>query len=251
MATTGPDLVVLGITWRNIARDSQLRYAVRQVYREPGFADAFAGMLDDPAVRAGPQVRSAIEADVRQVKADEQQQRVLSDADKLDGILADWIADRVTLLGDSGSLRAKIQLDYIDPLQNTLGEHVQKTYEYDEVENDYQFNMICLRAMLRLFRSRGSQVICYMAPQRTDVPPLMDPAGEQQFYDRLQREAAELGVIVLDARHVVPSEYWGWEYNSPDRSHFTEPGHERLAQFLADEIERRHLWPPQPNSHGR
>jgi hypothetical protein len=246
-----PDLVVIGLTWRNIARDSRLRYEVRQVYHEPGFADAFSKMLGDPAVHAEEQVFDAVAADVRQIKADEGQQRVQSDADKLDATLTDRIKERLTLLGDSGTLRARVQLDYIDPLQDALGEHVHKSYEYDVVEHDYQFNMTCLRTLLRLFRSRGSQVVCYMAPERTDVPPLMDPAGEQGFYERLQREAAGLGVIVLDARRVVPNEYWGWDYNSPDRSHFSEPGHERLAQFLADEIEHRHLWPPQASSHGR
>ena len=30
----------------------------------------------------------------------------------------------------------------------------------------------------------------------------------------------------------MPNEYWGWVGESPDRSHFTEPGHQRLARFL-------------------
>jgi len=241
-----PNLVVIGITWRNVARDSQLRYAVRQVYREPGFAEAFSKVLNDPAVHAGEPVLGAIASDVRRVKADEEQERVRSDADRLDGKLADWIGQRLTLLGDSNSLRARIQLDYVDPLQNAIVDRAHKAYEYNLVEPDYQFNLDCLRVLLRLFRSRGSQVICYLAPERTDVPPLMDPAGEQRFNEQLQREAESLGAFVLDARRVVPNEYWGWEYDSPERSHFTEPGHQRLAQFLADEIERRHLWPPQP-----
>ena len=114
---------------------------------------------------------------------------------------------------------------------------MHKAYDYDVVEADYRFNVNCLRALLRLLHSRGSQVVCYFAPERSDVPPLMDPAGEQKFNEQFEREAAELGVVVLDARHVVPNEYWGWEYDSPDRSHFTEPGHQRLAKFLADEIE--------------
>jgi lysophospholipase L1-like esterase len=188
---------------------------------------------------------------MRRVEADEQQERVQSDADRLDGKLTDWIGQRLTLLGDSASLRARAQREYIAPLQNAVVDRVHKAYDYDEIETDYQFNLNCLRALLRLFRSRGSQVICYLAPQRSDVPPLLDPAGEQKFNELLRREAETLGVVVLDARHVVLNEYWGWEGASPDRSHFTEPGHQHLAQFLADEIENRHLWPPQPQSHAR
>jgi hypothetical protein len=238
------DVVVIGVTWRNIARDSQLRDQLRHVYRQPGFTDAFLKMLRDPAVDANAAVRDAAAADGRRVEADQEQERVQSDADELDGKLTDWIGKRLTLLGDSGSIRARVQLDYVDPLQDSIADRVHRAYKYDLIEPDYRFNLSCLRALLRLFRSHGSQVVCYLAPQRSDLPPLMDPAAEQTFNEQLQREAAALGVVVLDARHVVPNEFWGWEYASPEGSHFTEPGHQRLAQFLADEIERRHLWPP-------
>lgn len=238
------DVVVIGVTWRNIARDSQLRDQLRHVYRQPGFTDAFLKMLRDPAVDANAAVRDAAAADGRRVEADQEQERVQSDADELDGKLTDWIGKRLTLLGDSGSIRARVQLDYVDPLQDSIADRVHRAYKYDLIEPDYRFNLSCLRALLRLFRSHGSQVVCYLAPQRSDLPPLMDPAAEQTFNEQLQREAAALGVVVLDARHVVPNEFWGWEYASPEGSHFTEPGHQRLAQFLVDEIERRHLWPP-------
>lgn len=243
-----PDVVVIGITWRNIARDSQLRYAVRQIYRQPGFTVDFLEMLNEPAVHADEAIVAAVRADLRRVEADEQKERVLSSADALDSDITDWIGERLTLLGDSGSLRARVQLDYIDPLQNAVVDRVHKAYDYDVVEADYRFNLSCLRALLRLFHSRGAQVVCYLAPERSDVPPLMDPAGEQRFNEHLEHEATALGVIVLDARHVVPNQDWGWEYDSPDRSHFIEPGHQLLAKFLADEIERRQLWPPQPHS---
>jgi len=246
-----PDVAAIGITWRNIARDSQLRHSIRQKYRLGGFAEAFSKMMEDPAVQAGAPIFNAIAADKRRIQTDEEKERVRSDADRLDGKLTDWVAQGLTLLGGSGNLRAYIQMDFIDSLQNAIIDRVHRSYEYDLIDTDYQFNWICLRALMRLLRSRGSQVILYLAPQRTDVPPILDPAGEQKFNEQLRREAAALGVIVLDARHVVPNQYWGWEHDSPDRSHFTEPGHQLLGQFLADEIERRHLWPPQASAHGR
>jgi hypothetical protein len=246
-----PDLVVIGITWRNIAQGSQLRYAIRQVYREPGFSGAFLEMLKDPAVHADAAVLDAIATDVRRIKTDEQQERVRSSADQLDSRLAEWIGERLTLLGDSSGLRARMQLDFIDPLQNAIVDRERKKYDFDLIEPDYRFNLDCLLTLLRLFHSRGAAVICYLAPQRSDVPPLMDPDREQAFNELLRREVDPLGVVVVDARHVVPNEYWGWEYNSPDRSHFTEPGHQRLAQFLADAIQRRHLWPPAARDNAR
>lgn len=240
-----PNLTVIGITWRNVARDSQLRDAIRQVYREPGFADKFSAMMDAPAVHASVPVLKAITADARRVESDVERDRTRSDADKLDARITDWVKDRLTLLGQSDAIRARLQLDVVDPLQNALVDRVHRAYDYDVIQDDYRFNMDCLRVLLKLLRSKGSRVICYLAPERSDVPPLLDPAGERKFIELLKREAGALGVVVVDARHVVPNDYWGWEYASPDRSHFTEVGHQRLAQFLFDEINERHLWPPQ------
>ena len=156
----------------------------------------------------------------------------------------------MTLLGHSDDIRPRLQLDVVDPLQNLIVDRMHKAYDYDVIQDDYRFNMDCLRGLLKLFRSKGSRVICYLAPERSDVPPLLDPAGERKFNELFQREAKGLGVVVVDARQVVPNEYWGWEYASPDRSHFTEPGHQRLAQFLFEQIDDRHLWPPQNYAHG-
>ncbi len=240
-----PNLTVIGITWRNIARDSQLRDSIRQVYREPRFADKLSAMMNEPAVHARDPVLKAIAADARRIESDVERDRTRSDADKLDARITDWVKDRLTLLGRSDDIRARLQLDVVDPLQNAVVDRVHRAYDYDAIQDDYRFNMDCLRTLLRLLRSRGSQVICYLAPERSDVPPLLDPAGERKFNELLKHEAEAIGVVVVDARQVVPNEYWGWEYASPDRSHFTEPGHQRLAQFLFDEINERHLWPPQ------
>jgi hypothetical protein len=240
-----PRLTVIGITWRNVAHDSQVRDEIRQIYRQRAFADAFLNMLKTPAVGASPAVLNAVAADRRRVEIELEKERVRSDADKLDKTMTEWVSDRVLLLGSSADIRARLQLDVMDPIQNAIVERRHKKFDYDLIESDYRFNLDCLNVLLRLLKSNGSQVICYLAPQRTDVPSLMDPAGEEKFNEQLQRETAETGAVVVDARHVVPNEYWGWEYASPDRSHFTEPGHQRLAQFLFEEIERRHLWPPQ------
>ena len=51
-----------------------------------------------------------------------------------------------------------------------------------------------------------------------------------------------LGIAVIDARGVVPNEFWGWVGESPDRSHFTEPGHQGLSQFLLDQAAKQPAW---------
>jgi hypothetical protein len=51
-----------------------------------------------------------------------------------------------------------------------------------------------------------------------------------------------LGVRTIDARGVVPNEFWGWVGDSPDRSHFTEPGHQRLADFVYGQLEAHNTW---------
>ena len=70
----------------------------------------------------------------------------------------------------------------------------------------------------------------------------MDPERQSEFIETFKREAEQLGFTVLDARRVVPNEYWGWVDESPDRSHFTQPGHQRLSQFLLDEAAKRSAW---------
>ena len=54
-----------GLTWRNIARDSQLCPEAAHHKEEPDFAAAFAKMLTKPGVDADKQVLDAIAADVR------------------------------------------------------------------------------------------------------------------------------------------------------------------------------------------
>ena len=110
-----PDLVIVGITWRNVARDSQLRTAIRDIYRKPDnaqrksddapqgpeFADAFLTMLNSAAIDAAPAVINAVAADMRWAETEDEQDRTKSDADKLDKRLTQSIGRRLTLLGDS------------------------------------------------------------------------------------------------------------------------------------------------------
>lgn len=238
-----PNLVIIGVTWRNVARDSQLRPEIRGIYRdEADFAAAFAKMLAEPGIDADRQVIDAIAIDRRWGTAEIERARLRSHADVIDESVAGWVGDRLTLLGGSAALRARFNQTLAIPIQESLQALLGQTrtaYRYDVVEHDFDLNSKCLWTMMRLLRRNGADIVCYLAPERTDVQPLMDPKREAKFIADFPKQAEKLGAVVLDARRVVPNEFWGWNGNLPDDSHFTEPGHERLAQFLVDEIGKR------------
>lgn len=231
-----PTVVILGLTWRNIARDSQLRYEIYEVYRDAAFCDAFEQMLRDPRVDAPPDVLEAIRTQRRRVEHDEEQERMKSDSDKIDEVLTNWASDHVTLMDKSADLRAQIFRTMTTRVQRMWRDPEGNEYTYDLVDHDYAFNLECLRTLLRLLKDHGATVICYFAPERSDLALLMDPRRQDEFIALFSRETEQLGIPLLDARKVVPNEYWGWVGDTPDRSHFTEPGHQRLGRFLYEQI---------------
>jgi hypothetical protein len=227
-----PRVVVLGLTWRNIARDSQLRHQVYRTYRDAKFEQALVAMLADPQVHAAPEVIEEVEAQRRRVEHDEERERLQSDSDRIDQWLTEQLGERLTLLGKSAALRGRLFRTMTNRVQRVWEERGQIEYSYDLVDSDYAFNVQCLRALVRLLRAHGATVICYLAPERSDLPPLMDPNRQDEFIAQFTGEAQPLGVAVVDARGVVPNSYWGWVNETADRSHFTEPGHQLLAKFL-------------------
>jgi len=237
-----PGVVFIGLTWRNIARDSQLRHEVYQAYRDKDFAAAFPKMLADPAVQAPADVVEQVMAQERRVEHDQELERLRSDSDRLDETLTHFAEDHLTLMGKSAELRANIFRLLTDRVQRLWDDRKSVKYSYDLVESDYAFNLDCLHTMVRLLRQNGATVFCYYAPERTDLPPLMDPRRQEEFITAFEAEAKGLGIAVIDARGVVPNEFWGWVGESPDRSHFTEPGHQGLSQFLLDQAAKQPAW---------
>jgi len=237
-----PTIVFMGLTWRNIARDSRLRHEIYQAYRDKAFVADFEKMLADPKIHADPEILEEIHAQSTQVEHDEQLERLRSDSDRIDEVLTAWVSERLTLMGKSADLRAQIYRTMTDRVQRMWDDRQSVKYSYDLVEHDYRFNVECLRAAVRLLRQQGATVFCYYAPERDDLPPLMDPERQHEFIEAFNREAEQLSITVLDARRVVPNEYWGWVDESPDRSHFTEPGHQLLSQFLLEEAAKRSAW---------
>ncbi len=237
-----PKVVFLGLTFANLARDSRLRHEVYLTYREPGFADAFEAMLVDPTVHADGEILEEVGAQRRRAEHDQEAERLRSDADRLDEQLVTWAAKRLTLIGKSSALRAQAMRKLMGGIQQKWADRQGTKYSYDLIEHDFAFNVKCLKALLRLLKQTGAEVLCYYAPERTDLPLMIDPVRQEAFMAAFNRDAQELGIPVLDARGLVPNEYWGWVEGAPDRSHFTEPGHERLAEFLLEEAEKRSVW---------
>jgi hypothetical protein len=235
-------VVFLGLTFRNVARNSQPRYEVYTTYRDGPYAEAFETMLADPAVAADLDVVNEVHAQRRRVERDQEADRLRSDSDRLDETLTSWAANRVTLMGKSADLRAQIFSILTGRVQNLWDDRQTVKYSYDLIEHDYAFNLKCLEALLRLLKHSGATVICYYTPERTDLPALADPRREEEFMAAFNRLGGQLDVTVLDARHVVPNDLWGWFIDSPDRSHFSEPGHQRLADFLMEGADKQSAW---------
>ncbi|MBL8956023.1 MAG: hypothetical protein JNK82_34935 [Myxococcaceae bacterium] len=113
---------------------------------------------------------------------------------------------------------------------------------YDVIAGDLATNTAALSALLEILKGAGASVAVYLAPERSDLPPLMGGPEQLVFIEQLQSRASAAGATVIDARDAVPVEYWGWEQTVPDRSHFTEPGHKLLAQRLVERGEQAHVF---------
>jgi hypothetical protein len=231
-----PDVAIVGFTFRNIARDTALRHDVHRVYHEPAFAEEIGRALKSPDIEADPRIILQVEAEVRQAAFEDREDQMRSDADRLDQRLMEKIGAHVTLIGQSAELRARIYRSFAYGLDSLFEKRTQSA-SYDVIDADLDFNLACEKALVRMLRQKNVATIYYLTPERTDLPPLISPEREEKETIAFATWAKDQGVAVIDARHVVPNEYWGFEHETPDRSHFTEPGHLLLAKFIAHQPE--------------
>ncbi len=224
-----PEVVVLGITWRNVVRGSSLRPAVRQVLEDPAVRHRLEAEL--ASLEPDAPVWEAYRREVRQVETELEAQRVRSHADAVDDRLTGWLGERSVLVGESAALRAALYRRFQAGVLSTLVDDATVTYAV--VESDLALNLAVLEVLLRAFHDDGARLVVYFAPERSDLPPLIeDPSRRREVVEALTAWTRELGGTVIDARAVVPDRYWGWAGETPDRSHFTEPGHQLLAAEL-------------------
>lgn len=237
-----PKIVVIGLTWRNIARDRELRSEVFQVYEDKPYISSLKQILVETSKDTFREILETIESEERTALFEEEKERTRSYADRLDEKITDRAEKKITLLGSSADLRARIFREFNYKVIGKLTRNADSTPQYDVIERDLEFNLNCLRLLTNLLHSRGAKMVFYYAPERTDLQSLIDKTQQEKVMGEFKKFAESQDAIVLDARNVVPNEYWGWDYDTPDRSHFTETGHKLLADFIVKETAKKNVW---------
>jgi hypothetical protein len=228
-----PELVVLGLTYRNVARDSRVRPEIEELAADTELIAWLRHSIDALGTPAARRVVRALDAEVARLAGRESRALGQSHADRLDERLTRGLGAGSVLLGESAELRARVYRSVVHFLGSRL-RRGDRRFTYAAIEGDYAQNFACLESALRLLRANGSRLVVYFAPERSDVPPLVDPSGRPEFARRVRELGVEIGAAVLDAENVVPAEYWGWDRDTPDQSHFTERGHRLLADFIVN-----------------
>lgn len=233
-----PDVIVLGLTWRNVARDSRPRHEVRSLLRDRAFVSTLRRMLRE--ARAPAPLTAFVDEEVRRVAREMEEERQRSHADEIDAKLTEHLGESSSLFGGSASVRARIYR----ALSQGIGAAFVRESDGPNaaVEDDIALNVAAARAIFALARARGIRVLVYQAPERSDLPPIVDVTRRDEVMGRLGRELRASGQQMIDAREVVPARYWGYEHETADRSHFTEPGHRLLADFIVRETAASGFW---------
>jgi hypothetical protein len=228
-----PGVVILGLTTRNLARDTALREEVREAFRDPSLADAVVAAAEATSADAAP-LRSQVAEQMRRIRREAEAERLKSDADRVDERLFDAARSRLALLRDADEVRRRIYRLLYDKVQRRWEERSAIDFTLSAVDADLRFNRNALQGLLEWYARRGTEVVVYLAPERTDRPPFWNPAEQAEFLDGFRSWATEKGITIVDARGVVPNEWWGFDLETPDRSHFALPGHRALADFLIE-----------------
>lgn len=233
-----PKVVVVGITFRNVARDRVLRPSIRALYRNEALADAVRGQLSE----GSEEIAQSISAARREEARADAMEMERSWADRADERIQKSIAPYFPLIGESAWLRSVFYREFAYAVEAIFLGDQAATHGYALVEEDLAFNQKCLHELFRTVKSTGSALLVYLAPERSDLPLLMDSERQKSFNQWLILEAESLGGTLVDARNVVEPRFWGWERNTPDRSHFTEPGHKALASTLVENPSTQQVW---------
>lgn len=236
-----PNIVVQGMTYRNIARGAQLRYEIREFLGDDGFREWLFARLSDAG--ASDDLIRAVKTEVALLDGSSGTESLVSHADAFNASINDAVGPYVTLVGKSSEIRQRIYQrlnhEIFTPFQTVLS---RGGYNYDVIEDDLKLNLAALEVFIRWLAADEITLLAYSAPERNDLPPLIDPRNKVKVMTALQEAIENQGGVFADATDVVPAEFWGWVEQAPDRSHFTEPGHQRLGAFIVREGERRGAW---------
>lgn len=110
----------------------------------------------------------------------------------------------------------------------------------------YDKNMAALEDAVRRNAERGVHTLLYVAPLRRDVPPPYQMDLYEHWKGEVRSLAERHGAIFADLDTAVPDNLWGTVNGQDiDFMHYRGPGHEIVAQRLA-EIIRAHPDRPDP-----
>ncbi|MBX7165602.1 MAG: hypothetical protein K1X74_04575 [Pirellulales bacterium] len=236
-----PNVVVMAWNWPNIARERDLRHSIHLYYKRPEYISWLVGHLENLDTPGSKHVLAAVQAEIRKARIEIEKQDAMSDADKLDHEAVDWLAEHTTLVGQSSEIRSRIYRSVVNGFQERVVQNVEG-YQRGVIEADLEFNQHCLSALLALMSQYRAKVLIYEEPVRGDMASFVETSRHYEVLSRLVSVARGYGFDFVDAREVVPNEYWGWAGNYPDRGHFTETGHELLAEFLFQTGKQCGLW---------
>lgn len=158
------------------------------------------------------------------------------DLELLESHLSTSLEARSTLWKDRDELR-KFIIYHIYKTRNWLF-NISAQTERPLIPSFYQSALESLTSIAIESRSRGVDLLFYLAPLRSDLPPPYDKDEYNQFQSDILDLSAQQQIPLRDLTSIVPIKCWGMTglagEDEIDFMHFSGCGH----KFLAREIER-------------
>ncbi len=211
--------------------------------REDGLRDEFEPLMDD-----------GIQTELRQseigreilVRWNQRGKATLRDESAgLRGFLHQRLEDKLTntlsaifpLWADRANLRSNVFWDLQFLRNAVLG--IRPNTVRKVILPRYVRNMNSLDALMTALNRARIPILAYIAPVRSDVPTLYDPAEYETWKQEIGRLCAGHGAQLLNLETLVPGKYWGRTHGDwIDFMHFQGKGHELLAEALLPELRR-------------
>lgn len=240
-----PQVVVLGWSWPNFSRTREVRPELYSALRDRQFVSFLDAQLSAPALSAGAGLLTPLREEESLAGRSEVSAHAFSLADMLDSKFVDLLDRQVPVVEKSASIQVRIMRGTVIPFEDYFARSLGKEgFLYPVVPDALRFNISCMKTMLRAMRADGARVLIYYAPTRGDIPTNFDEHGLDDFKKEMASFAKGLDFPIIDASRVVPDDAWGWEGFLPDRVHFMEAGHRRLAALLWQSGLDGHVWDP-------
>lgn len=236
-----PTLAILSVTWPTVAHDHGMRTIFSDVLRSPGFSAALRAEL--VANGAQPETLGIVDTETARTTKETEREDLASHASGVDRRLMRFARDHSALFGRSTELRERIAKSVVEPVVIGLAKAPPLTSDPVE-ETNLLANVAATRDLVLMLRKHGVRVFVYRAPERSDLVPITAAERRDEVLGKLAEDLATLDVTMVDGGNAVPTEYWGWNAQYADRSHFVSEGHAVLARFVVGEAKARSFFEP-------